>query len=79
MLKLMNIALHTYRLVMAEDGEGAAQEIEFEGFSAASAFCFAERNCGARQVEIFEDGRSLGCLQNSPAAGFWVIQNPGNC
>ena len=64
---------HTYRLVLAEDGRGCERTIEFEASGAEVALSLAHRQCNGREAELFEDGRSLGRLQNSRRGGFWIV------
>src|SRR5690349_12028571 len=63
----------TYRLVLDDDGRGVARVIEFEASGADSALFQADRFCGGRTAELFEDGRSLGKLRNAANGGFWVL------
>jgi hypothetical protein len=67
---------HSYQLVLAEDGRGSERRIEFEASGAAAALLLAQRQCGGRRAELFEDGRSLGGLQNRRNGGFWIISPP---
>jgi hypothetical protein len=63
----------TYRLVLGEDGQGCAQTLEFEASSAEAALHLAGRECGGREAELFESGRSLGRVRCVKNGGFWVI------
>lgn len=63
----------TYRLVLDDDGDGMAHTIEFEASGAEVALILAERHCQGCTAEVFEEGNSLGRLQNVAAGGFWVI------
>ena len=65
--------LHTYRLVLGDDGEGAAQIIEFEAAGAEAALMAAQRMCAGREAEVLQDGRSLGRVQNQAVGGFWIL------
>lgn len=67
---------HLYRLVLSDDGEGAARTIEFEAASPDQAFFLAERQGRGRQAELLEDGRSLGRLQCMAGGGFWILSPP---
>ena len=67
--------LHTYRLVLGDDGKGVARIIEFEAAGAEAALMAAQRMCGGREAEVFQDGRSLGLVKNDPDAGFWILKN----
>lgn len=69
---------HSYQLVLAEDGRGSGRRIEFEASSAAAALLLAQRQCAGRRAELFEDGRSLGGLQNRRNGGFWIISPPAD-
>jgi hypothetical protein len=64
---------HSYQLVLAEDGRGSERRIEFEASGTAAALLLAQRQCAGRRAELFEDGRSLGGLQNRRNGGFWII------
>jgi len=63
----------TYQLVMADDGEGEAQTIQFEATSADAALFVAERQCRGREAELFENHRSLGRLQCAKPGGYWIL------
>jgi hypothetical protein len=65
-----------YQLVMAEDGQGGAQTIEFEASSPDAALFVAERQCQGREAELFENHRSLGRLQCAKNGGFWILSGP---
>ena len=65
---------HTYQLVLGDDGKGAARIIEFEAAGAESALTTAQRMCGGREVEVLQDGRSLGRVKNDSSAGFWILR-----
>lgn len=67
---------HTYQLVLTEDGRGCEQTIEFEASGADAALYIAERHCDGRKAELFEDGRSLGCLQGPDKNGLWIVSPP---
>jgi len=68
---------HTYRLVLADDDRGTARTIEFDANCADSALYLAQRQCGGRQAELFEDERSLGKLQCAQNGGFWLLSASG--
>lgn len=68
-------AMHTYRLVLFEDGRGSSRIIEFEGWGADAAFHRAQQHCRGREAELLEDGRSLGRLKCDGAAGFWILSS----
>ena len=63
----------TYHLVLADDGEGQAQTIEFEAASPDAALFLAERHCGGREAELFDREHSLGRLRCSNPGGFWIL------
>lgn len=67
---------HSYQLILEDDGRGSERRIEFEACGAAAALSLAHRQCGGRRAELFEDGRSLGGLQNRRNGGFWIITPP---
>ncbi len=64
---------HTYQIVLSEDGRGLARTIEFEASGADAALFLAERECAGREVELFEDDRSLGRLKCDGKGGFWLL------
>jgi hypothetical protein len=64
---------HTYRLVLADDGTGSAETMEFDPPSAESALHQAQRLCFDREAELFEDGRSLGRLRCVTPGGYWTL------
>jgi len=67
---------HAYRLVLQDDGRNCEQTVEFDAAGAESALVNAQRYCGGRYAELFEDGRSLGRLHLDPGAGFWTVSAP---
>ena len=64
---------HTYQLVLSEDGRGVARTIEFEASGPEAALFLAQRECGGREAELFEDERSLGRLKCDGNGGFWML------
>lgn len=64
---------HTYQLVLADDDRGCEQRIEFEASGPDAALFLADRQCRGREAELFEDGQSLGRLQNCRNGGFWIL------
>jgi len=68
---------HTYRLVLQDDGRNCEQTVEFDAAGAESALVNAQRYCGGREAELFEDERSLGRLYLDPGAGFWTVNPAG--
>lgn len=66
----------TYQLVLAEDGQGQAQTIEFEASGPDAALFVAERQCRGRDAELLENGRSLGRLRCADRGGFWILSPP---
>lgn len=66
---------HTYRLVLADGAEGLEQVMEFSAPSPEAALYLAQRHCAGREVELFEDERSLGRLRCVPHAGFWLLSS----
>ena len=66
---------HTYRLRLPADEAADAREIEFKATGADVALRLAHGLCGARSVEMFEDGRKLANVRLSSANGFWIIDN----
>ena len=69
-------ASHTYQLVLADDGRGAARTIEFEADAPDAALFFAGSQCNGREAELFENKRSLGRVKCVENGGFWVISPP---
>ena len=67
---------HVYRLRLTDDGLGEARDIEFNAPGVDVALRKAHQFCGPRSAELFEDGRSLGMLQNRRNGGFWIISPP---
>jgi hypothetical protein len=65
--------LHTYRLKMIDDGRGLPRDIEFEASGAAAALHMTHELCGARKVQLYEDGRKLADVQLSAREGFWMV------
>ena len=68
----MRPGLHTYSLLVPEDGVGPARNIEFEAPDAARAFMLAQQLVPGRAAELREDDRSLGCIRHA-RQGFWVL------
>lgn len=66
--------LHTYRVVLNDDAQGAARIVEFEAEGPESALLFVGKNCVGRVAELLEDGRSLGVVCNHRDGGFWTIR-----
>jgi hypothetical protein len=62
---------HIYRLVIADDGSGTGQTIEFEAPYRESAL--AQQQCRGCEAELFEDDRSLGRVQCMAQGGFWLL------
>ena len=67
---------HTYRLIMADDGRGAARTIEFEAAGPEAALYMAQQQCQGREAELVEDGRSLGRVQCVAQGGYWRLSPP---
>lgn len=65
-----------YRLVLGNDDVGDPRFIEFEANGAYSALVVAARHCAGRQVEVLENGRSLGSIRSQAGGGYWVITPP---
>lgn len=65
----------TYRLILSDDGRGAARIIEFEGHSVECALYLAQQQCAGREAELFEDDRSLGKVRCHGAGGFWMLSS----
>ena len=68
-----SIFSHTYRLVLHDDGRGAARTIEFQAPGRESALYVAQRQCRDREAELIEDGRSLGRIQCVGSGGYWRL------
>jgi len=64
--------LHTYRLVVFPDPGDDPRTVEFDADSAEAALHRAQRLCHGREVELFEDGRSLGRVRCEDG-GYWSL------
>lgn len=64
---------HTYRLQLAPGQTAEPREIEFEASGADVALRLAHDLCGARAVDMFEDGRKIANVRLSGHNGFWII------
>jgi hypothetical protein len=62
---------NTYRLRLADDGNGVDQDIEFEANGADSALSLARQYVGARAATLFENGEKLAELKY--VNGFWEV------
>lgn len=69
----VNCGDHAYRLVLKADARGAERVVEFAARGPEAAMLLAQRQFAGREVEVFQDGRSLGRLRNQPDGGFWTI------
>ena len=65
----------TYRLVLSDDDIGSAKTMEFDAPSAEAALHQAQRLCHGREVELFEDGRSLGRVRCAEPGGYWMLSS----
>ena len=63
---------HTYRLLVFPDPGDDPRTIEFDADSAEAALHRAQRLCSGREVELFEDGRSLGRVKCEDG-GYWSL------
>ena len=61
-----------YRLILSDDGLGDAPTLEFEAVTAEAALHHAQHHCAGREVELFENGRSLGRMK-CVAGGYWTL------
>jgi hypothetical protein len=64
---------HTYRLSLAADESVEPRTIEFEASGPDVALRLAHDLCGARSVDMFEDGRKIANVRLSSRDGFWII------
>ena len=71
------LGLRRYRLALGTAPRGEAETIEFEASGAEAALAMTQRFCGGREVELFEDGESLGRVRNDKNWGFWVFRGKG--
>lgn len=62
---------HSYCLVVNDAGIGP-RSIELEGGGPYAAMVFVQRELADRNIEVFEDGRSLGKMRCTPE-GFWTV------
>ena len=67
---------HTYQLILDNDGEGLPRTIEFEAAGPEVALYMAQQQCRGREVEVLEDGRSLGRVQCVRQGGYWRLSPP---
>ena len=67
---------HRYRLVFSGVDPGGVTEVEFEALSAYSALKMAASEAHGRDLELYEDGESLGHMKYDERAGFWEIDPP---
>ena len=64
---------HTYRLNLVADETAEPRSIEFEASGPDVALRLAHDLCGARSVDMFEDGQKIANVRLSGHNGFWVI------
>ena len=64
---------HTYRLCLAGDLATEPRDIEFEASGPDVALRLAHDLCGARSVDMFEDGRKIANVRLSGRNGFWIV------
>jgi hypothetical protein len=64
---------HTYRPQLARDVAAEPREIEFEASGPDVALRMAHDLCGARSVDMFEDGRKIANVRLSGHNGFWIV------
>ena len=70
---MRHVGSHTYRLSLAADNHAEAREIEFEASGPDVALRLAHDLCGARSVDMFEDGRKIANVRLSGHQGFWIV------
>ncbi len=63
---------HTYTLVAEPDAVGDAKIIELEGLEPFAAMNLAQRELPERELELLEDGHSLGRMKCT-REGYWVV------
>lgn len=54
--------MHTYRLILADDGHGVNQRIELEARSAKEALWLISKDVANRSVELQQDGKLLATI-----------------
>jgi hypothetical protein len=54
--------MHTYQLILADDGHGVAQRIELEARSVKEALSLISRDVANRRVELQQDGKRLATI-----------------
>ena len=64
--------LHTYSLLLAEDGKGQQRRIEFSAADAGRAIHLAHQLAPHRTVEVHQGTQSLGHIRHVQQ-GFWVL------
>ena len=64
--------LHTYSLLLAEDGKGQQRRIEFDAPDAGRAIHLAHQLAPERAVEVRQGTQSLGSIKHVQQ-GFWVL------
>jgi hypothetical protein len=69
----MRLEQHSYSLLVEDDGTGTGQTFELEGSDPSVAMQFAQRQLPERQIEVLEDGRSLGKMKCT-REGFWIVR-----
>lgn len=73
MARAANTQPHVYSLLVDEDASGNAQRIEIEGTDASAAMQFAQRAIPEREIELLEDGQSLGKMKCT-REGYWIVR-----
>lgn len=66
--------LHTYVLILNEDGKGAAARIEFKAPDPSRAIWLTEQLSPNRKIEVFEDDKTLGTIKLT-GQGFWKVSS----
>ncbi len=69
---MVNELDHTYTLVAEPDAAGEARVIELHALEPFAAMNMAQRELPGREIELLEDGQSLGRMKCT-REGFWVV------
>lgn len=67
--------MHTYSLIMADDGHGVAQRIELEARCAKDALTLISKDVANRKVELRQDGRQLAMIFRIRDASWSVFRD----
>lgn len=76
MVAAVGLEQRTYALIVGDDMD-SSRKIEFEGLHPSSAMDFVQRELPEQEVQLFEDGRSLGKMKCT-REGYWTILPQGS-